>query len=132
MNKERRKEWLTEYRRKNPDKFKYNSEDRKRQRRNNPIPYLLHGTKQRAKRKGIEFSITADDLIMPEYCPVFFIKLECGEVQQDSSPSIDRIDNTKGYIPGNVEIISWKANNAKSNLTIKELERLLNYMKEKQ
>lgn len=129
MDLDKRKKWLQEYRKKNPEKYKYNSLERKRQRRNNPIPYLIHGAKQRAKRLNIECTITKDDLVLPEYCPVFGIKLECGEHQQECSPSIDRIDNTQGYIPGNVQIISWKANNAKSNLTVKELETLLEYLK---
>jgi hypothetical protein len=37
------------------------------------------------------------------------------------SPSLDRIDNNKGYIKGNVEVISWKANIMKSNASPEEL-----------
>jgi len=47
----------------------------------------------------------------------------------DNVPSVDRIDPTKGYIKGNVEVISWRANHLKNNATVEELEAIVNYMK---
>jgi hypothetical protein len=47
----------------------------------------------------------------------------------DNSPSIDQIVPGGGYVPGNVRIISWKANRLKSNATIDDLEAILAYMK---
>jgi hypothetical protein len=43
--------------------------------------------------------------------------------------SLDRVDNTKGYIPGNVRVISRKANLMKSSLTLDVLEKLIKYIK---
>jgi hypothetical protein len=43
--------------------------------------------------------------------------------------SLDRVDNTKGYIPGNVRVISRKANIMKADLTVDLLEKLINYIK---
>lgn len=40
---------------------------------------------------------------------------------QASSPSLDRIDNRMGYVPGNVWVISWKANRMKSDASMEEL-----------
>ena len=41
-----------------------------------------------------------------------------------TAPTIDRIDNAVGYVPGNVRIISQRANVLKSNGTDKELEAI--------
>lgn len=45
-----------------------------------------------------------------------------------NSPSVDRIDNSRGYVKGNVAIISNKANTKKGELTIDEVRSLLIYM----
>jgi hypothetical protein len=47
---------------------------------------------------------------------------------RENSPSIDRIDSTKGYTPDNIQIISWKANRIKGYATLQELEMLLAYL----
>lgn len=75
--------------------------------------------KERAKASGLEFSITINDIPLPEFCPYLGIKLthDLGEGQKQSNSSIDRIDNDKGYIPGNVRIISRLANSMKTSST---------------
>ena len=94
----------------------------------NPTAKLLTKAKQRAKDKNIEFNITIDDIVIPEYCPVLSIKLERGDgVFTQSSPSLDRIDSTKGYVKGNVEVISFRANNLKGDATPEELALLYKY-----
>ncbi len=85
----------------------------------------MRAAKNRSLKFGIECSITKEDIVIPEYCPVLLIKLErkYGNYGgQDASPSLDRIDNTKGYVPGNVWVISQKANAMKSSATPKELQ----------
>jgi hypothetical protein len=47
---------------------------------------------------------------------------------RETSPSIDRIDSTKGYTPDNIQIISWKANRVKGYATLQELEMLVAYL----
>ncbi len=85
--------------------------------------HLFTQAKGRARRSKLEFSITLDDIVIPEYCPYLDIKLTklWGFGRQDTNASIDRIDNTKGYVKGNIEIISFKANLLKRDATIKEL-----------
>lgn len=95
-----------------------------RDRRTNfPIKRMIQEASVRARKRGFDFNLTEDDLTMPEFCPVLGIRLERkGFPRADSSPSIDRIDSHRGYIKGNVIIISWRANRIKSDATLEELE----------
>lgn len=42
-----------------------------------------------------------------------------------NSFSLDRIIPGKGYVVGNVRIISWRANQLKSNGTVEEFEKII-------
>ena len=84
--------------------------------------YLLSRIKSRAKRRGIPFNLELLDLQIPIYCPILGIKLEVGvKGNYFNSPSVDRIDNTLGYVKGNVAIISCKANSMKNSATKQEM-----------
>ena len=99
-------------------------------RKQHPVRYIFNQARYRAKQRGIEFDIDYDDLEIPEFCPVFNIPLFFTEGRRGpNSYSIDRWDNTKGYVKGNVKVISWKANQYKGDMSIEEVERLLTYMK---
>ena len=81
-------------------------------------------------------NISINDLFpLPSVCPVFGIEINYEGTKAkgfvDDSPSIDRIDSAKGYIKGNVQIISWRANRIKSDASLHELEAILKYVKEK-
>lgn len=98
----------------------------------NPETFIkrkLNRVKESAKRRGLEFSLTKEDIILPQVCPILGIKLIIGEGRCDGTPALDRIDNSVGYIPGNVRIISNKANRCKADLTIQDLEQMVRYMK---
>jgi hypothetical protein len=87
----------------------------------------------RAKRTEKEFTITQEDLEWPTHCPILGIELKYGgnsTKKKQNSFSMDRVDNSKGYVKGNVRIISARANSLKSNATIEELENIIKYMKE--
>jgi len=76
---------------------------------------ILNSARQRAHKNNIPFDLEPDDIFVPEYCPVFpEIKLKVNKVTGDDSPSIDRLIPELGYIRGNVQIISHKANSIKS------------------
>lgn len=78
--------------------------------------------KHRAEREGLEFNIREEDIAVPDVCPLLEIPLEIGtKYNYDSSPSLDRIDGSKGYIKGNVWVISNKANTMKNNASSEEL-----------
>jgi len=99
----------------------------KRQRLRNPMSTLLNGARHRAKILGMEFTLALSDVPIPEFCPVLGIRLESGLGQgrpkwdRDRSPSLDRIDNDRGYTPDNVIVVSHKANRLKSNATVDDL-----------
>lgn len=89
---------------------------------------MLYRARQSAKKKGFVCTIGVEDIHIPETCPVLGIKLSTDGRRTPVTPSLDRVDNTQGYIPGNVAVISWKANDMKSNATIKDLKAMLRYM----
>jgi hypothetical protein len=95
----------------------------KNAKRKKPMLYALRCIRNRATKKGLEFTLTIDDVITPEYCPVLGLKLEHTNTRGGSisSPSIDRVDNTKGYTPGNIQVISSLANQMKSSATPEQL-----------
>jgi hypothetical protein len=90
---------------------------------------LFRNAQQRARARGIEFSITVADIVVPPNCPIFGTVFMIGDrAAQPFSPSLDRIDPTRGYVPGNVRVISHRANTIKSDATVDELRAVLAYM----
>lgn len=95
---------------------------------------LLELARDRAKKRGFEFSISAEDFIPTQFCPLLGIPFDFskrGKGAADNSPTIDRIDSSKGYVPGNVWVISHRANRMKSDATIQELEMIVINIKAK-
>ena len=90
---------------------------------------LYNRAKTRAKQFKWKFNITLDDIIVPERCPILGMTLMVSEKMSDCSPSLDRIDSSKGYIKGNIQVISSKANTIKNNASLEEIEKVFNYMK---
>lgn len=112
---------------------------RKREWRNaDPIGYMLYYAKQRAKKQGLPFTITAADLPspLPTHCPALGIELAYGvevgdpkwESGRPNAASLDRINSAKGYEPGNVCILSWRANSIKKDATLVELQQIVAYL----
>lgn len=66
----------------------------------------------------------------PERCPILDLELDFSEKgkRNDFSPSIDKIIPEKGYVPGNVAIISWRANRIKNNGTADEHQKIANWI----
>ena len=100
---------------------------------NNPVKYILDTKRRTCKAFGVEFSLDESDVSpLPTVCPVLGITLNYAVTSgkpEDNSPSIDRLDNSKGYVHGNVRVISNRANRFKSNATVEELTKVLSYMK---
>jgi len=106
-------------------------------RRRKPEQYLLRNARYRAKKMGVPFGLCLGDIMIPEVCPVLGIKIELGAGrtlsgwERNSSPSLDRVDNNKGYVKGNVRVISLRANGLKGAASIEELRAVLEYMEGK-
>lgn len=85
--------------------------------------YLYTVAKQRALKAGMEFSIDLSDIVIPEKCPYTDLPLTriYGQGRVRTNPSLDRIDNSKGYVKGNVQVVSDLANRMKVNSSIEEL-----------
>lgn len=94
--------------------------------------YILQASRARAKRRGFACTIGLADIVLPEFCPVLGLKLAVGKDRvQRNSPSLDRFDLSKGYIPGNVRVISHRANALKNDGTLKEMRLVVEYMEGK-
>lgn len=92
--------------------------------------YIWRSARRRAKAKDIPFNIEVPDIVIPEYCPMLGIKLVSGLGKRvkgfrPNSPSLDKIDNTKGYVKGNIWVVSSRANGLKNNATLEELQLLV-------
>jgi hypothetical protein len=86
---------------------------------------MIDSAKERAKAKGLPFAITKADIPIPQRCPLLGIVLSRGPGKlHAASPSLDRKDPSKGYVPGNVWVISYRANAIKNDATLEELELL--------
>lgn len=100
-----------------------------------PEQHMFTDAKRRARKRGLEFDLELSDIVIPEVCPALGIPIFRGYVSETkktpgpNSPSLDRIDSSKGYLKGNVRVISWKANRIKSDATAEDLEKILAYMK---
>lgn len=89
-----------------------------------PEQCLLSSARNRARKKGIPFDITVEDIIIPETCPILGIPLTRNLGSHggtSSSASLDKIVPELGYVKGNVQVISLLANNMKSNATKEQL-----------
>lgn len=112
---------------KDPQKQK---EARDKWRRSHPEMRYVASARNRARKLGLDFNLTTEDIVIPDVCPVLQIPLHFTEGSITiNTPSIDRVDNSKGYVKGNIRMISTKANFMKSDMTIQQCERLLAYMK---
>jgi len=95
--------------------------------------YLWRGAQARAKKQGVPFTITLEDIKIPDRCPALGIPLYVGNVIcSDNSPSLDKHEAALGYVKGNINVISFLANTMKSSGTLDDLRALVAYMEEKE
>lgn len=94
-----------------------------------PNKHLWWLAKRRSREDGVKFTIKPSDILVPEICPAFKKKLGFKKGSYSPwAPSLDRIIPKLGYVPGNIVVISHKANTMKSNATLSELRELAAWM----
>ena len=86
--------------------------------------------KERARKRGIPFDIELEDVVIPDVCPALgtLLVVNGGGAPGDDSPSLDRIVPAKGYVKGNVQVISQKANRIKSDASASEVMQVARFM----
>lgn len=93
---------------------------------------MLSDAKERARKLALPFDIALEDVCIPTHCPLLGVEL-CVTNSRTSgranSPSLDRIDPTKGYVRGNVWVVSFRANAIKQDASPEELERIATALK---
>ena len=135
------------------DGLHYECKSCKKEYDDNMCPFKKWFTKKKSHAKivGIEFTILPTDIPgvkiewynsggrgsrdtwraieYPKVCPVFGIELDWGmNGNQPNSPSLDRVNPKFGYIPGNVRLISMRANTMKQNMYLEELKIFEEYI----
>lgn len=91
------------------------------------------GMRIRGKQSGVPVEVDKEYLyaILTDTCPVFgtpFVFLGAGRVHNES-PTVDRLDPAKGYIRGNIVVISQRANAIKSNAGWRQIRRVADWLR---
>jgi hypothetical protein len=112
---------------------KYYEKNRERiltRKKKDKLADILRHSKKRAKKIGVDHSIDREYLesILTDTCPIFNVKFISNGNLNDWSMTLDRINPQKGYVKGNVQFLSHKANRMKSNASIEELKTFAEYI----
>jgi len=109
---------------------------RRKRHRKDPRIRLREGARTRSIKRGWGFKIDKfkDLKPIPKKCPILDIPLFIGDGNStDNSPTLDRVGNQEFYYSkkdkygrykGNVQVISRKANQMKSNSSFEDVEKL--------
>lgn len=90
---------------------------------------MLAASKHRAQKRGIPHTITIDDIVIPEKCPILGVNIQLIRGSR-YAPSLDQIEPNKGYTPDNIIVMSHRANQLKSNISKEEAALLNKWMQE--
>lgn len=92
----------------------------------NPELRMMGFAMRRAKMYSVPFNLSVEDVVIPQFCPVFGFPLVrnsgIGAKSKPNSPTLDRINPELGYVRGNVQVISQKANSWKQSKTLDDLK----------
>ena len=77
---------------------------------------MVRNARRRALKSGVPFMLEREDISVPDRCPALGVPFT-----PENPPSLDRIIPEMGYVPGNVIVVSLRANNIKTNATPSEI-----------
>lgn len=93
-----------------------------------PEQRLRQSARQRAKKLGLPFNLSKTDIQIPAKCPILGIELKVNsQIFADNSPTLDRLIPEKGYVKGNVMVVSFKANRLRNNASLDELRKITEF-----
>jgi hypothetical protein len=102
----------------------------------NPRKFLWYRIKWSAKARHLDFNLDVEDFVIPNFCEILGIPISISCPKRggarrppENSASVDRLDSKKGYVKGNIKIISHLANSLKSNGTAEQHEKIADYMR---
>lgn len=101
--------------------------------KSNPLKYLLVKAKSRARLQGLDFALTPTDFpVLPTHCPILGLELKYIQAKAKMGDpciaTLDKLDSSKGYVVGNVAIVSLRANRLKSDASLAELKMLASWL----
>jgi hypothetical protein len=94
-----------------------------------PKPRLLAAAREKARKQGVPFSLTENDVSIPELCPALgFALYSIGKPGGGgNTPTLVLADPQRGFVPGNVAVVSAVAARLMSNATPEELARIADF-----
>ena len=117
------------------EEYKRNKEEYRKRYESNIMYSKLHAALSRAKKHNLPFDITEQDIkdIWPidNKCPALNIQFIIGgqDTKNYDSPALDRIIPSKGYVKGNIQIVSALANGIMSSATPEQVIQVGHYFK---
>ena len=100
--------------------------ENRRFKRRNKAALLFKWAGERARKRGIKFTIQISDIKIPDVCPCCNVKLTADPTHTrmiDGIPSLDRLKPELGYIPENIAVICTRCNTLKSGMTLEQIEQ---------
>jgi len=81
------------------------------------------------KSERTKLSVDYYKQLFVTHCPLLGLELTYANCGNNNTPqnyaTLDRIDPTKGYVVGNVQILSFRANTIKGDATLEELKLII-------
>ena len=93
--------------------------------------HMLRMAKKRARRRNIFFDLNLEDIKIGTHCSILGLKFEVGMDNWQNSPSLDRIDNNRGYESDNVIVVCMMANTIKNQATPDQIRKVADFYSEK-
>lgn len=132
-NKQKHREAVKRWREQNPEKAAAQDKKYNERRATGRFKNRLDGIAARSRKRGFDCDLTVEymETLVVDVCPILGIPLVYGKAGMgwnDNQAQLDRIDNSKGYVEGNVQFISGRANRIKNDSTFEEIEKLYKFM----